>query len=226
MTTILWLLGGMAAAYALFKGAAPDVSKEAPADANALLGTVLAPSFVDPVELGRMMNVFIATAANQPTEVRITRLMLYALATGLKRAMLLKGAQPNPQELLAIAYAPANWRDADPVASVSPDVARAVSDALQGSMTSVPALNTYAQAIAQAASNEQLSNENRARMLAALLAIRAKAIMLIHGATFGQLVYASVARMPTSGQFGKYLADLNQNPAQGKASILAYPVQS
>jgi len=121
--------------------------------------------------------------------------MLYALATGLKRTMLQKGAQPNALELLAIAYAAYG----SPVRSdATPDVARACKEGLDVAMTSLPALNTYISAIAQATTNQQLTSAQKTRMVAYLLALKSKALMLASGATFGSEIYNCIANMPAS----------------------------
>lgn len=208
MNTLILLGAAGAAAYALLRPSGTP-SSEAPKDANDLLAVGLAPSLADPVELGRLANMFVAGAANQTDARRQLRLMLYGLAMMLKRAMLLKGALPNALELLAIAYAPTESFSTvnQAKAGLLQDALRAVTDGLADDMTSAQALATYIAAISQVAgSNAQLTTEQRKRLVAYALALQAKRIMLMNGANFGRAVYLAVAMMPTSGAFGKYLA--------------------
>lgn len=190
-------------------------ASEAPKDANDLLATGLAPSLTDPTEVQRLASMFLAAANNQTDVARKLRLILYALAMLLKRAMLSKGAQPNALELLAIAHAPSRY---NMNMNVLPDAARAVADGLNDAMTSVPALATYVAAVAQSASNEQLTSEQRKRLVAYALALQAKRVLLQNGASLGAAVYLPIANMPTSGDFGRYLAATSEPGA----SILRY----
>lgn len=182
-------LGG----YALMKSAASDPKSEAPADANSLLATVLAPSMTDVAQLTQFMNVFLAAGQNQSATKAKFRLSEYALATGLKIQMLKKGAQPNALELLAIAYTPSSWSQKS---EATADVKRACDEALKDTMTSLPALNTYIAAIAQATTNQQLTTGQKTRMVAYLLAIKAKQMLLSAGATFAPAVFTAIANMP------------------------------
>lgn len=181
-------LGG----YAVMKASSSDPKSEAPADANSLLATVLAPSMTDVAQLTQFMNVFLAAGPNQPKQSSKTRLSLYALATALKAQMLKKGAQPNALELLAIAYTPSSWSDKSEAPA---DTKRACDDGLNSTMTSVPALNTYIAAISQATTNQQLTTAQKTRMVAYLLALKSKAMMLTAGADFGG-IYTAIANMP------------------------------
>lgn len=199
-------LGG----YALLKGSSSDPQSEVPTDANALLATMLAPSMTDVQQLTQFMNVFLAAVGNQKGARAKTRLLLYALATALKRVMLQKGAQPNALELLAIAYAPYGSSTSNSEATA--DVRRAASEGLDASMTSLPALNTYLSAIAQATTNQQLTTAQKTRMVAYLLALKAKSLMLASGATFGSEIYNCIANMP-----------LGKIPTITANSILASP---
>lgn len=213
----LLVIGALGIGGYLLTKAGDDPSKQVPADANALLGTVLAPSMTDPAQLGQFMNVFLAAAKNQTTSAGAHRLALYALVTALKRAMVAKGAQPNPLELLAIAYAPSSWADhqSDGLA----DSERAVSDALAADMTSAAALKTYIAALQQSAANSKLTKAQQKRIIAQALALQAKLITLVNGAAFEPATYMAIAKM-TGGAFAKYLADSSQSGA----SILRYAV--
>lgn len=213
----LFVIGALGFGGYLLMKAGDDPSKQVPADANALLGTVLAPSMTDPAQLGQSMNVFIAAANNQKSAAGQLRLTLYALVTALKRAMLMKGAQPNPLELLAIAYAPSEWPEHQPDGLV--DSERAVRDALAVDMTSAAALKTYIASLQQSAANSKLTKAQQKRIIAQALALQAKLIALVNGATFGRDAYMAIAKM-TGGAFAKYLSDATQSGA----SILRYAV--
>lgn len=213
----LLVIGALGFGGYLLMKAGDDPSKQVPADANALLGTVLAPSMTDPAQLTQFASVFLASAGNQKSRGSQGRLFMYALATMLKRAMLAKGAQPNPLELLAIAYAPTEWADHQPDGLV--DSERAVRDALAADMNSAAALKTYIAALQQSAANSKLTKAQQKRIIAQALALQAKLIMLVNGASFGPDSYMAIAKM-TGGAFAKYLADSSQSGA----SILRYTV--
>jgi hypothetical protein len=182
---VIALLG--VGAYALTKkqtpsqSAATKAASEAPVDANSLLATALAPSLVDPTALSDIIKAFIAGAANQTNGDRKLRLAQYALTTFLKLAMIVKGKQPDPNELLMIAYAPtAGGAGLIGYGDIGVDRQAAVASALAETFGDPNALGMYIGAFAQAYNTAKPGLE-RKRLLAYILATKAKQIALLAG---------------------------------------------
>jgi hypothetical protein len=189
---VVLLVLGVGWAFLRGKSADSGASSEAPKDANAMLATVLAPSMTNLDQLLQFFNYFTAAIANQTTPRATLRLSLYALATRLKMAMLQKGAQPNADELLAIAYAPASGMGGIQKLPDAPgvDVQQAAYAALVDSQKDPKAIEGYIEPlIAQAV------KRNSKREAAYALAIASKILMLRNSVVFQSPVYFAIANM-------------------------------
>jgi hypothetical protein len=194
----LLLIVLLGAGWALLKGGGKTVaaaSKDAPADANAMLATVLAPSLTDLSQLGQFFSAFVAGAANQTAPERVLRLSLYALVTRLKLAMLAKGASPDAAELASIATAPSSGMGGIQQLKNAPaDAQQAAVAALVDTQKDVGTLGQYIDAIAGALANSS-SVATKKRLMAYLLAIKAKQMMLQNGVIFQAPAYFAIANM-------------------------------
>lgn len=189
------------------KSAGPNQSKaatEVPADANALLATALAPSLTDPSALADIIKAFIAGAANQQKGDAKLRLAQYSLATFLKLAMLAKGAQPDPNELLMIAYAPtAGGAGLIGYGDIGVDRQAAVAAALAEGFSDANGLGMYIGAFAGAYNTAKPGLE-RKRLLAYILATKAKQIALLAGGykfpaqSYFAIANIAAANLPTT----------------------------
>jgi len=192
---ILLLIG---AGWFFLRGKAADqgASKEAPADANGMLASVLAPSLTDTAQLQKFFSYFTAAIGNQATPQATLRLSLYAIVTALKIAMLGKGAQPNADELLALAYAPSSGMGGIQQLPDAPaDAQQAAYAALVDTQTNVGTIGQYIQAIAQASQNPAPSVAQKKRLVAYMLAMKAKQMMLAGGNNFTSPAYFAIANM-------------------------------
>lgn len=209
----LLLLLVVGVGWLFLKGAKADngASKEAPADANSWLATVLAPSMTDSTQLTQFFHTFTTAAGNQTNPASVLRLSLYALATALKVAMLSKGAQPNADELLAIAYAPSSGMGGIQQLPDAPgaDVQQAAYAALVDTQTDIGTIGTYIQSLVQVLANNTISAAQKRRILAYVIAAKAKQMMLQTGNTFQSPVYFAIANMANV-------------PAYANNSILSY----
>jgi hypothetical protein len=188
------LLGG---AYLLTRNTAPTAASEVPADANSLLAIVLAPSMTNLEQLVSFYNQFAAATANATTPQATLRLSLYAIVTALKIIMLRSGAQPDADELLAIAYAPSSGMGGIQQRPDAPaDAQQSVLAGLTGS--SVDTMQAYLIAIETAAiKNAQISDAQRKRLLTYALAIKVKQLLTQAGMAFpNDTPYYAIANMP------------------------------
>ena len=194
----LMLLVLAVGAWFVFKGTAADngASKDAPADANGMLATVLAPSMTDTAQLTQFFQYFTAAYGNAATPQAGLRLSLYALVTALKVAMLQKGSQPNPDELLALAYAPASVINGIQQLPDAPaDVQQATYAALVDSQTDIGTIGSYIASLAAVAAQPGLSTARRKRLTAYMLAMKAKQMMLQMNNSFKSPAYFAIANM-------------------------------
>jgi hypothetical protein len=198
MNPILILLLAVGA-WMFLKGSVADqgASKEAPADANGMLATVLAPSLTDIGQLTQFFNAFTTAYGNAATPQAALRLSLYAIVTALKVAMLQKGAQPNADELLALAYAPSSGMGGIQQLPDAPaDAQQAAYAALIDGQTNVGTIGTYMQSMATSvSSNNQLTQAQKKRLYAYLLAMKVKQMMLTMGNSFKSPAYFAIANM-------------------------------
>jgi hypothetical protein len=194
---VVLLVLGVGWAFLRGKSADSGASSEAPKDANAMLATVLAPNMTNLDQLLQFFNYFTAAIANQTTPRATLRLSLYALATRLKVAMLQKGAQPNADELLAIAYAPASGMGGiQQLPGVPADMQQAAYAALVDSQQDVGTIGKYIEAMVTASSQGgKFDVATAKRLLAYLLAMKAKQMMLQANITFQSPAYFAVANM-------------------------------
>jgi hypothetical protein len=194
----LMLLVLAVGAWFFLKGKAADngASKDAPADANGMLATVLAPSMTDVGQLTTFYQYFQAAIANQQTPQSTLRMTLYALVTALKIAMLRKGSQPNADELLALAYAPSSGMGGIQQLPDAPaDVQQAAYAALVDSQTDVGTIGQYIASMASVAAQPGLSTARRKRLTAYMLAMKAKQMMLSDKIQFLSPAYFAIANM-------------------------------
>lgn len=189
---VVLLVLGVGWAFLRGKSADSGASGEAPKDANAMLATVLAPSMANLDSLLQIFNYFIAAIANQTTPLATLRLSLYALVTRLKMVMLAQGAQPNADELLAIAYAPASGMGGIQKLPDAPgaDVQQAAYAALVDSQKDPKAIEGYIEPLIAAA-----VKRNSKREVAYALAIASKVLMLRNGVVFQSPAYFAIANM-------------------------------
>lgn len=188
------LLGG---AYLLTrKSSSSTAASEAPADANSLLAVVLAPSMTSLDQLTSFYNQFAAATGNATTPQASLRLSLYAIATALKIIMVRSGAQPDPNELLAIAYAPSSGMGGIQQLPDAPSDAQQQEYAALASNV-VDTLQNYLIAIEIAAiKNAQLTDAQRKRLLTYALAIKVKQLLTQSGMTFpNNSPYYAIANM-------------------------------
>lgn len=188
---LLLVLGG---GWLMLKGSKADngASREAPKDANSMLAAALAPSLTDPSQLAQLFNAFVAAVGNATTPQATLRLSLYALVTRLKLAMLAKGAQPNADELMALAYAPSSGMGGIQKLPDAPgaDVQQAAYAALIDSQKDPKAIEDYIEPMLAAAIKRKSKRE-----VAYALAIASKVLMLRNGVTFQSPVYFAIANM-------------------------------
>lgn len=171
-------------------------SKQVPADANALLANMLAPSNTNPNALADIFKAFIAAAKNQTAGDAKIRLVQYALATFLKMAELSKGAQPDTNELLLIAYAPIDGgKGLIGYGDIGIDRQTAIANALADNYNDVNGLGQYIGAFATAYNTAKPGPE-RKRLLAYILAAKAKQVALRSGGyTFPSESYFAIANL-------------------------------
>jgi hypothetical protein len=194
-------------------GAALPKPSEAPADADGLLASALAPSLTD-VSALQQFYVTLATAVNNLQGAAAQRVALYALVCFLKACMLAKGAQPNANELLAIARAPlAGGAGLVSYGDAGIDQMTAAATALASTMADVGAIGTYISAIAAVPSSTP-------RLRAYLLALKAKQMALRNAVGFSDAqnmpakipqVFFAIANLPATSV-----------PANSANSILVY----
>jgi hypothetical protein len=160
---------------------------------------VLAPSMTNLEQLASFYNQFAAAAGNAATagNPRATvRLTLYAVVTALKILMLRSGAQPDPNELLAIAYARSSGMGGIQQLPDAPaDAQQAVYAGLASNL--VDTMQGYLLAIEQSAiTNAQLTDAQKARLLTYALAIKVKQLLAQSGITLGNnTAYYAIANM-------------------------------
>jgi hypothetical protein len=186
---------------------------EAPADADNILASALAPSLTDVNALHQMFD-YLQAAFKNATGPSAQRLAQYALTVFLKACMLSKGAQPNANELLAIARAPiAGGAGLISYADSGIDQMTAVATALAPTMTDVGTVGTYIASVANIPTKT-------ARLRAYLLALKAKQMALRNPVQF-----TDVDKMPVYSP-GTFFAIANLQastvPATAANSILAY----
>jgi hypothetical protein len=205
------LLGLGAWALAKNKPATAVQSKaasEVPADANSMLATMLAPSLVSLDTLKQIYASFMTAAENQydanKASAAPARLAQYALATFLKAAMLSKGAQPDTNELLMIAYAPTSGgAGLIGYGDVGVDVQAAIAAALAPGYSDLNGVGTYIGGLAQLYNTTQ-PGPARKRLLAYILAAKAKQIALRNPVQFPDAnqfdapMYFAVANIPAA----------------------------
>jgi hypothetical protein len=118
------------------------------------------------------------------------------LVTSLKVAMLSKGATPNADELLALAYAPSSGMGGIQQLSDAPaDAQQAAYAALIDSQQDIGTIGSYIQAVHSALTNANLSAAQKKRLTAYLLAMKAKQIELQVGNKFQSPAYFAIANM-------------------------------
>lgn len=166
---------------------AATAASEVPTDANGLLATMLAPSLVNLDTLKQIYASFMTAAENQydinKTSSAPARLAQYALATFLKASVLAKGAQPDPNELMLIAYAPtAGGAGLIGYGDTGVDRQTAIANALNAATTS-GALGSYIGALATAY-NTTAAGPGRRRLLAYILAAKARQVALSNAVKF------------------------------------------
>lgn len=188
---LLLILGG---GWLFLKGKKADsgASSEAPKDATSMLAVVLSPSMTDLGQLAQFFNAFVAAVGNAKTPQATLRLSLYALVTRLKMIMLAQGAQPNADELLAIAYAPASGMGGIQKLPDAPgaDVQQAAYAALIDSQKDPKAIEDYVEPMIASA-----LKRNSKREVAYALAIASKILMLRNGVVFQSPAYFAIANM-------------------------------
>lgn len=156
---------------------------EAPADADALLASALAPSLTDVPTL-QQFYVTLATALSNLQGAAQQRVAQYTLVVFLKACMLAKGAQPNADELLAIARAPlGGGAGLISYGDAGIDQMTAAATALAATMTDIGTIGTYIQAIMNVNNSATNTNAN-ARLRAYLLALKAKQMALRNAVGF------------------------------------------
>ena len=174
---------------------ASKAPSEVPADANSLLATMLAPSLTDVNTLAQIYKTFAAAIQNQTNGNAKLRLAQYALATFLKLASLSKGAQPDPNELLMIAYAPtAGGKGLVGYGDAAVDRQTAIVNAIN-TASDVGSLGQYIQAFATAYNTAKPGPE-RKRLLAYILAAKTKQLAVKNGGyTFPAESYFAIANI-------------------------------
>lgn len=178
---------------------ATKAASEVPADANSLLATMLAPSLIDPAALADIYKSFVAAAKNQTKGDAKLRLVQYALATFLKLVVLGKGAQPDTNELLMIAYAPIDGgKGLIGYGDIGVDRQTAIANALADNYTDVDGLGQYIGAFATAY-NTAAAGPARRRLLAYILASKAKQVALRTGGySFPSENYFAIANLKSA----------------------------
>lgn len=236
MNPILLLLLAGAGAWFFFKPPGSTASakpSEAPADADGILATALAPSLTDLGTL-QQMYTYLQAAFKNATGDSAGRLALYALVVFLKACMLAKGAAPDANELAAIARAPlAGGAGLISYGDAGIDQMAAAATALAATTTDVGTIGTYISAIASVAvatatpagtqpfgSPLAVPAIQKPRLRAYLLALKAKQMALRNAvgfpdaqglAQYSPATFFAIANLPAANV-----------PAQAANSILAY----